>query len=432
MMLQPPAGARIAPQSVPDVARALEEFYPGSGYADVMRGGPRMPTELATTTVTPAPLKEFQENFDFGQNLPPSETGGLGTRILEGVFGGAVQKSRDVATQGEQLRDLREGMTSGPGAGLDAITGDNLLPSMGAANTEVPTRGPDDGTRGGSPVAPEVTDVPVEPARDEASRKLLREDRKAAPPAKTPAPKLDFEDPNTFDTNYKTVMSRLEGVMGTGSKSSREDAMANLAMIGFAIAAGQSPDALTNIAQGALTGMKAVRAEKRDREEQEKALRMLGITTAMDMTAAADAAAATAARDDLAFERGLITEAEKSRLAAEREIAELQERARLGLGTGEGSVFNRSETPQEVYMKTLQTVRDAAPGTIGDIPEGMSQSVYAQRLAAQDALRHIEGLITMRILTDPDQIAAQQQLYQSRLDSTLTAAEIEQALTDGS
>jgi hypothetical protein len=37
--------------------------------------------------------------------------------------------------------------------------------------------------------------------------------------------------------------------------------MADLAMIGLAIAAGQSPDALTNIAQGALTGMKAIRAE---------------------------------------------------------------------------------------------------------------------------------------------------------------------------
>jgi hypothetical protein len=46
-VIDAPTVARTAPQSVSDVTRALEEFYPGSGYADVMRGGPRMPPDLS-------------------------------------------------------------------------------------------------------------------------------------------------------------------------------------------------------------------------------------------------------------------------------------------------------------------------------------------------------------------------------------------------
>jgi hypothetical protein len=78
-----------------------------------------------------------------------------------------------------------------------------------------------------------------------------------------PAPTLDLDlnDPTTYDTDFDEMMKRLGGATGKDDKSSRQKAMADLAMIGLAIAAGQSPDALTNIAQGALTGMKAIRAE---------------------------------------------------------------------------------------------------------------------------------------------------------------------------
>jgi hypothetical protein len=39
------------PQSVSDAVRALEEYYPGSGYGDVMLGGPRMPPPAARPDV---------------------------------------------------------------------------------------------------------------------------------------------------------------------------------------------------------------------------------------------------------------------------------------------------------------------------------------------------------------------------------------------
>jgi hypothetical protein len=112
-----------------------------------------------------------------------------------------------------------------------------------------------------------------------------------APVADTtpPAPTLDvdLDDPDTYDTNFDEMMRRLGEATGKEDKSSRQKAMADLAMIGLAIAAGQSPDALTNIAQGALTGVKAIRAEDAatsaaDRETRSLAARMASEATNLD------------------------------------------------------------------------------------------------------------------------------------------------------
>jgi hypothetical protein len=77
-----------------------------------------------------------------------------------------------------------------------------------------------------------------------------------------------------FDTTYEQMLARLQGVMGTEDKGSREKAMANLAMIGLAIAAGQSPDALTNIAQGALIGMKGIQEAEAAETAREREMRL--------------------------------------------------------------------------------------------------------------------------------------------------------------
>lgn len=69
-----------------------------------------------------------------------------------------------------------------------------------------------------------------------------------------------------FDASFEQALDRVGRVMGDAGagddEDSRKKAMANLAMIGLAIAAGQSPNALTNIAQGALSGMQAMQAQE--------------------------------------------------------------------------------------------------------------------------------------------------------------------------
>jgi hypothetical protein len=97
--------------------------------------------------------------------------------------------------------------------------------------------------------------------------------------------------PFDFDASFEQALSRVGRVMGGEGKDedSRKKAMANLAMIGLAIAAGQSPDALTNIAQGALSGMQAMTAQEARERDLERESRL----TALEMTEkAADRASA--------------------------------------------------------------------------------------------------------------------------------------------
>ena len=464
MMLQPPADARTAPQSVSDVTRALEEFYPGSGYADVMRGGPRMPPDLSdksggdfTNFITDSlgnaaqlgtmlfpgarlPASEIIEAAPeiqdrdaqraeieaqlADQNLSEFEREALEARLL-GLSGEGF-----IADAGSMVIDSLGRIISAPGriagAGLSAIgatdAGAALLEAYDAGyyDSESPRY------RNASQPADSGAPAPAETPEDEARRMLLRQDRRAATPVDeadadpvadpettpddnqdAPLENLDPNDPDTFDTTYDKMLTRLQSVMGTKDEDSRQKAMANLAMIGLAIAAGQSPDALTNIAQGALTGVKAIREDQAAAKEQDKALRMAALTAALNMEQGTRTTEATAARDERKFQNDLELEREKARL-----------------GVGGGSAFNRAELPIEVYTTALNENRKS---TTLDVPEGLETEAYAKRLAAEQALTQIQGLIAAGRLTEAA-AAEQIKLYEGIRDSTLTPAELEASI----
>jgi hypothetical protein len=161
--------------------------------------------------------------------------------------------------------------------------------------------------------------------------------------------------PFDFDASFEQALSRVGRVMGGEGKDedSRKKAMANLAMIGLAIAAGQSPDALTNIAQGALSGMQAMTAQEARERDLEREARL----TALEMTEkAADRASA-------------------ERIAAIR-------------GGRVGSIY---ADPQRTYAETrAAALATALAGDALDIMEGESPAEYADRVG-REALQKWEA-----------------------------------------
>jgi hypothetical protein len=161
--------------------------------------------------------------------------------------------------------------------------------------------------------------------------------------------------PFDFDASFEQALSRVGRVMGGEGKDedSRKKAMANLAMIGLAIAAGQSPDALTNIAQGALSGMQAMTAQEARERDLERESRL----TALEMTEkAADRASA-------------------ERIAAIR-------------GGRVGSIY---ADPQRTYAETrAAALATALAGDALDIMEGESPAEYADRVG-REALQRWEA-----------------------------------------
>jgi len=112
----------------------------------------------------------------------------------------------------------------------------------------------------------------------------------------------------------------------------------SLAMLGLAIAAGQSPDALTNIAQGTMAGLQGMSEQERARRERDRGLQTLALETAIGEQTAEQQAAAAA--EDRMFDREtrLLVEAAKSRSGTSNVLN------RLGAGRMDEEALSQAAT----------------------------------------------------------------------------------------
>jgi hypothetical protein len=207
-----------------------------------------------------------------GVRIPPAlsaeeaamgEFGGLPPYMVEP--GGTVDEPAPGAglfppTPGEMAFDLGEAVGFGPALAQAGV--ERPVPRVVEAEEQVV-----------DPTPPSMTEEVPEEERVPAP-----ETEKTPAPATTPAASITETGAaiasGDFDTTYEQMLARLQGVMGTEDKDSREKAMANLAMIGLAIAAGQSPNALTNIAQGALVGMQGIQQAEAAETAREREMRL--------------------------------------------------------------------------------------------------------------------------------------------------------------
>jgi len=87
----------------------------------------------------------------------------------------------------------------------------------------------------------------------------------------------------------------FQDLFGSDEPTARDRAM-QFAMIGLAIAAGQSPNALTNIASGLLAGTQAMTAQEAERRKERRALQSSAVTSVLNEIEAERKAAAEAAK----------------------------------------------------------------------------------------------------------------------------------------
>lgn len=248
--------------------------------------------------------------------------------------------------------------------------------------------------RGGPNPFKEIEPGGRPPRRDGPRREESDVDGDNAPP---PPPLPDPDKPETFETTYEQMLSRLEGVMGKKDVDTRKKAMANLAMIGLAIASGQSPNALTNIAQGALSGMQAIRAEEASREEQERAVRMAAMKGALDLESSRATAEARAAEGELDRANRL-------------EVARISAESRGGSGRNPRAV---EDFVQNVYTESLKSAQDVA--TPQDMLEGETPEAYASR-KSRIALREQQTMFPGTYGPNPDILSKIEEARNNNVD----------------
>lgn len=97
----------------------------------------------------------------------------------------------------------------------------------------------------------------------------------------------------TLRSRAEDRIKLFQDLFGADEPSARDRAM-QFAMIGLAVAAGQSPNALTNLASGLLAGTEAMSEQESARREQERGLRTSAVQSVLDELAAQREAAARA------------------------------------------------------------------------------------------------------------------------------------------
>jgi hypothetical protein len=293
---RPPAPVPVEPESFFDTMSRI------TGEAATVAGGmglpvPGMPninlpsgfvsgsgSEFNIENLTPEQREEYesltpeeQENFRlYGVPGPRSSdpTFGGATEAVEGALGpdafnpaitipDAIERYEQFEKRGPSVQDILSGR---------AATSRTFQAEAEAADAEVARAAE------AAREAAENLDSDEKEVLDTDFKKLLDDDRRLT----------DDEDPDPDDLE-SLAQRRIElyrRLFGEDEPTPRDKNM-QLAMIGLAIAAGQSPDALTNIAQGALTGLQAISAEEAARRERDRELRTAAVSGVLSEQASA-------------------------------------------------------------------------------------------------------------------------------------------------
>lgn len=180
----------------------------------------------------------------------------------------------------------------------------------------------------------------------------------------TPPPKRTKKD---LRSRYNEKLELFKEVYGTDDKDEAQDRAMSLAMIGLAIAAGQSPNALTNIAQGALAGLQGMGARREADRDRERGVKTLALETAIGQQEAEAGAEADAAQANIEQANKLQLEEFKAQLGA------------MYGGSDSRDARNIIDFAQNTYNEALKA---ASAQTAPDFdPETESPHQYALRQA---------------------------------------------------
>ena len=220
--------------------RTLVDQYVDAGLIETL-GIPRTMEEFLGGFTNQNPTIEIPGDADPNLLDPRQESQLLGQRSLN--------EASDLPSD---LAYFLDGRIAGEQARAEAAAAETPVVEAAAAETPV--------------VEPDATD-------DTPAATVSPDDTPVVEPDATPAAAEAATAEIDFDASFAQAQERIGAVMGEDSdEDSRKKAMANLAMIGLAIAAGQSPNALTNIAQGALAGMQGIqRSEAAEKAAQREA-----------------------------------------------------------------------------------------------------------------------------------------------------------------
>jgi hypothetical protein len=316
----------------------------------------------------PAPMDDFAMEFgDAGTGFPmppptPAEVVGLDMQTATPPVGSSRRSpgprpERDTAATQylRELTNLGDQPPTGRRRQEESITeAEELLEQDTGTPLEIPEDPaellpPPDPLASSAAEAPERTADPMSDAADTTADEL-RDMFGVGRPDRAPRNRRE---------RVEQELDLIKEVFGHRNKDEARERAMNLAMIGLAIAAGQSPNALTNIAQGALAGTQAMQRSQAAEREREDALRMQAYESVLGEE-----------REERQFGRQMQLESFKAGLRAE----------------GETSAFTKPTHPMNQWFTTRNQLDQQARDPSSALWEEVQALPEAERNAYLDNL----------------------------------------------
>jgi len=200
--------------------------------------------------------------------------------------------------------------------------------------------------------------------QETAPEELLTLGGKLSEPTEVPPPPEDDDNTpgarRTLRQRYDERLELFKDIFGESDEARARDRAMSLAMLGLAIASGQSPNALSNIAQGAMAGLQGMSEQERARREREQGLQQAALTSVMDEMGVEQEAARRAQEAKDQFDRDVILKT---------------------LGEG-GANYGSITHPITQANRHLRDLRAEA----GDITSALYQQLQGLPQAAQDRI----------------------------------------------
>jgi len=247
-------------------------FDPGTGRVFRMDGSPVTEQEQARASEIIGSSPEIQAQIEAPELATQNLFEGQARRALRD-YERAVESGSPAGVERarERLEEAQDRLTS-PRPPFRPAETEDTMPDREA--TEPPVR---------SMTEEEVAEVADQM---EAEAETTADDVVRVPnqPPSIPENLLPNPDETQDDlrSRYEDRLKLFQEVLGGANEQTAQDKAMQLAMIGLAIAAGQSPDALTNIAQGALTGLSAMSEQEAARRAQDAELRSAALESVLE------------------------------------------------------------------------------------------------------------------------------------------------------
>lgn len=356
-------------------AFSVDDLLDGSGALSTT---PKTEAQQRAERIDALRRNSVEAAAEFVRSLPnPVEALSDYANIFGAEAAGVVSSAVGATETGAKFFETAEAMRSGPERRQDTLAEE----TADSRQKYFEQGGPSGLSALATPIQTSMDDPEKVERMQTQLQKVIEENQETTDDTDTDTPDGPPPAPSKKDlrSRYKEKLELFKEIYGEKDEDRARDKAMSLAMIGLAIAAGQSPNALTNISQGLSVGLQGMGEQSRARRERDRGLQTLALETAIGEQSAEAEAAARAAEQEAEFQ---------NRLAV----------ANIRAAGGGGAGINKINAASRLLREEISDLREAVSKGGVIVPKGVDEEKFIQDLARKNVDRTLRLQVAQELL----------------------------------